>query len=432
MENKGVRPDPTQTGRGAPSVISSAAAMSMGTLASRVLGYVRDLVLYGLFPHTIRDAFIVAMQLPNIFRRILGEGALSFSFIPVYVEASEADAQKLASALMSFLWVLASFICIVGIFFMDQLLPLAVGGGGYEKIAGKIELTVLFARIMFFYLFLVTNICLLYGDSQRSWGVLYPRLSSSLFNGAFIAMALWAGLSQRPVYLAWGVIVGGLLQVALVFWALGRRSRRPQWTWHWRVPGFFLVLRKMVPSVMGMGVLQLMSLVNIYFASHLDEGSHSYLYLGQRILELPQSLISISLSTALLPTLSRLWSAGRPKEMLATMDRHLRLLLFLAVPCAVLMYLFAEPIVVMLFLRGEFSPSDAEITSDLIKIFSLLLLVGSLNRVMVPALYAVKNTWYPALISSLCLLFHVVLAYFLINYGIEGLVLAMVISGFSI
>ena len=413
------------------SVIRSAAAMSAGTLGSRIFGYLRDMALYAFFPHLARDAFIVAFQLPNLFRRILGEGSLAVSFIPVYVEKNEIESQKLANALMSFLWVSASFTCVLGIIFMDQLLPFVVSGEGYAKIAGKIELTISLARVMFAYLFLVTTYAYYMAILNALGEFFIPALAPAVFNVVLIGAVLWAGLSNTPLYLAWGVIVGGTLQTSLVFWSLAKKSKLPRFTLKWRVPGFFLVLRNIVPGTIGMGISQLMTLANLYFASRLIEGSHSYLYLGHRILELPQSLISISLGAALLPTLSRLWTQGRSQKILTTISDHIKLLLFLALPSAVGMYILSKPIVEVLFLRGEFGPSDVIKTSSIVQIFSFLLLAGSLNKVMVPALYAIKNTWYPALISSLCLFLHIGLAHsWTTKYGIQGLVGSMVVSGF--
>lgn len=413
------------------SVIRSAAAMSMGTLGSRILGYLRDMALYAFFPHLTRDAFIVAFQLPNLLRRILGEGSLAVSFIPVYVEKNEEDAHRLASALMSFLWVIASLICVAGIVFMDQWLPLAVSGEGFAKMAGKTDLTVSLARVMFAYLFLVTTYAYYMAILNALGEFFLPALAPALFNLVLIGASLWGGLVKDPMYLAWGVIVGGSVQVGLVFWSLARKSRLPGFTLKWRVPGFFLVLRNVVPGVIGMGISQLMALANIYFASRLAEGTHSYLYLGHRILEFPQSLISVSLGAALLPTLSRLWGSGKHQEMLDTVSDHIGFLLFLAIPSAVGLYTLSEPIVAFLFLRGEFSPSDVVKTSLVLQILSLLLLAGSLNKVMVPALYAIKNTWYPSLVSSLCLLLHIGIAHlWTVEYGIQGLVGSMMISGF--
>ena len=415
-------------------VTKHAALMSMGSLLSRLLGYVRDLVLYALFPHFTRDAFLVAFQLPNIFRRIFGEGALAFSFIPVYVETKEKkekQAQQLANALMSLLWTVTSIICVFGIIFMDQLLPIVVRGDGYEQIAGKVELTILLARIIFVYLFFVTSYAYYMSILNTLGEFFIPAFAPALFNGALIVASLWAKTSQNPTYLAWGVVVGGILQMGIVFWSLERKSKRPRWTFKWKVPGLFLVLKKMIPGVIGIGVLQLMSFVNVYFASYLPQGTHSFLYLGQRILDLPQSLISVSLSVALLPTLSRLQGTGRGKEMLSLLSHHIKLLMFLTLPCAVGLYILAEPIVVTLFFRGEFHSTDAKITSSVIKIFSLLLLIGSLNKVMITVLYSIKNTWYPALVSLLCLLIHVGIAQWtIVEYGIQGLVGSMVFCGF--
>ena len=356
---------------------------------------------------------------------------MSFSFIPVYVSMDEEDAKSLANALMSLLWVVSSLICVFSIVFMDQLLPVLVGGGGYEKIVGKVELTVLLARIMFIYLFLVTTYAYYMSILNVLGEFFIPALAPAFFNGALILASLWAGFSQSPLYLAWGVCLAEFCKWARLLGS-GEEVKAAKVDVEVEgAGGLFLVLRKMVPSLMGIGVLQLMTLVNIYFASYLTQGSHSFLYLGQRILELPQSLISVSLSAALLPTLSRLGGAGKTEGMLSLLGHHVKLLLFLTLPCAVFMYILSEPIVVTLFLRGEFSVEDAKLTASVISIFSLLLLIGGMNRVMVTVLYSVKNTWYPALVSFVCLLFHIGMAQLLIeDYGVKGLVGSMVISGF--
>ncbi len=413
------------------SVLSSAGAMSMGTMGSRILGYLRDVLLYAFFPHLARDAFIVAFQLPNLFRRVLGEGSLAVSFIPVYVEKNEEEAQKLANALMSFLWVIASLVCTLGIVFMDQLLPLAVSGEGYARVAGKVDLTVSLAQIMFAYLFFVTTYAYYMAILNALGEFFIPALAPAAFNITLIAATLWAGLAQSPKVLAWGVVVGGFFQVSLVFWSLYKKSKLPRWTLRWRTPGFVLVLQNMAPGIIGVGVSQLMTLANLYFASQLGQGTHSYLYLGQRILELPHSLISISLGSALLPTLAKLWREKNSTKVLDTVSYHLQFLLFLVIPSAVGMYILALPMIEVLFLRGEFGVSDVLVTASVIQVLSFLLVASSLNKVMVSALYAIKNTWYPAVVSLFCLILHMVLAHFWTpQFGIQGLVASMTFSGF--
>lgn len=419
--------------------------MSLGTLSSRVLGVVRDVLLAAFFSRTVTDAFVVAFRLPNMFRRLLGEGSLSVSFIPIYIErrtpqqgqgeeAALKSAQDLASGILTLLVIVAGVLSALGVIFMKELMALLVGGDGFLAVDGKLEITIYLGRIMFGYLFLVT-LYAYYMAIANAWKkFLVPAMAPALFNLVFILFALVPDglLGFEPgEYLAWGVLVGGVVQMALVGHLLWKMGILPRLRWRpWSVGGVKRVLVNMVPGVVGLGVLQLMSLVNVNLASRLPEGSHSYIYWGDRILELPQSLIAVSLGAALLPTLSQL-HAEKLDEMLNTAREHLQLLLFLTLPSAVGLFLIAQTLSEALFMRGQFLRSDAVITANIIQIYALLLMASSFSRVLVPSFYARKNTWLPATVSAVTLVFHVFVALWSTDrYGLLGLVGATTLSGF--
>lgn len=410
--------------------------MSMGTLASRILGMARDMVLASLFSKTATDAFVVAFRLPNMFRRLLGEGSLSVSFIPVYVEKrtqDEAKAKPLANAVFTLLNVVTSSLTVLGIVFMPKVLQVLVSGKGFVSIPGKLELTILLARIMFVYLFLVTNFAYFMAILNAHKKFFIAAFAPALFNFVFIAFAFlpkqWA--PYEGWFAAWGVVAGGVTQFLLVAHALMKLGWLPRLCWNFKVDGFKAILLNMVPGMLGLGILQLMSIVNIVFASRLPEGTHSYIYWADRIFELPQSLFAISLGTALLPTLSELWSEGRAEKMRSVGQKGVRLLLFLALPSAVGLYVLAQPIIELIYLRGNFNVRDATQTAEVLQLYCYLLVASSFVKVLVPSFYAIKNTWVPALISAICLLFHVILANFLTNiFGLQGLVGSTVATGF--
>jgi len=186
-----------------------------------------------------------------------------------------------------------------------------------------------------------------------------------------------------------------------------------------------------VPGILGMGVLQLLTLVNTNYASRLHEGAHSYIYWADRILELPQSLIAISIGAALLPTLSELYAKGLKKEMLMSGQQTILTMLFLTLPSALGMYLLSQPIVEVLYLRGSFSAEDATSTAQVVRAYSVLLIALSLNKVLVPNFYALKNTWLPAVTSVVSVLIHIVMGYYFVSmWGLLGLVTSMTISGY--
>lgn len=417
------------------SVGKSAALMSLGTASSRILGMVRDMIIPALFSKSVMDVYFAAFRLPNLFRRLLGEGALTVSFIPVYVSTLEnrEKAKALSSAVFSILMVVSGMLSLLGILFMDQLIPLVLSGPGFLEVPGKVEQAISFGQIMFGYLWLVTTYAFLTAVANVHKSYFVPALAPAIFNVFCIGFSLVPEglLGSQGHQLAWGVIAGGFAQVAMVGAALIRKGVLPTWKTNFQVEGVKKVLTNMVPGLLGLGVLQLMGLLNLHFSSHLPEGSISYIYLADRILELPQSLIAVSLGAALLPTLSQHFHAGRLREGIQTALTNFQLLLFLALPSAVGMFALALPISYVLFRRGSFSAEDAAATAMVIQIYSFLLIFLSSNKVFTSCFYAKKNTWLPALVSAVGLTFHYFLAsYSVEHFGLRGLVFATTFSGF--
>ncbi|MCB0411348.1 MAG: murein biosynthesis integral membrane protein MurJ [Bdellovibrionales bacterium] len=421
------------------SVIVSAMKMALGTFSSRILGLVRDSVLGALFDRTITDAFVVAFRLPNFFRRFLGEGSLNVSFVPVYVELIHQDevqqtqnAQKLSNSIYTLLSLTASIVTILGVIFMEPVMSHLVGSDEFAGVPGKLELTILFARIMFSYLYLVSTYAYFMSIANSVGAFFLPALAPALFNLCTIVVALMPNFSERwsGINLAYGVLIGGLVQAGLVFFQLWQLKVLPSWTRKIRVPGLRLVLKNMVPGLVGLGVLQIISLINVYYAGQLPEGSHTYLYYGDRLLELPQSLLAISLGTALLPSLSGFVARGNHEGMLKEAARYMRVLMYMALPCSVGLFLLAEPIVRLLFGRGAFMESDILATSEVVRIYSGLLLATSFRKVIVPSFYALKDTITPAIISVFVVASHIILAPILLPImGLAGLSLSVTVSG---
>lgn len=418
------------------SVIRSAWLMSVGTLGSRILGLLRDVVLAAYFPRTITDAFVVAFSFPNKFRRLLGEGSLSVSFIPIYIEAREKtpeEAEQLRNGIFSLLVLVSSLLCVLGIIFMEPIMSFLVGGKGFVSVEGKLEITIFLARIMFGYLFLITSyaFCMAVLNAHRQFFL--PAFAPALFNLTFIIIAMmpFENLNVPGESLAWAVLIGGTVQAFAVMVPLWKQKLKPKLIWRWKSAKVIAVLRNMIPGILGMGVLQFLTLVNINYASQLQEGSHSYIYWADRILELPQSLIAISLGAVLLPSLSQLWAQNKKEQMLREGQAHFLTLLFLALPSAVGMYVLAQPIVEVLYMRGHFSMEDAVNTAQVVRVYSVLLVAVSLSKVVVPNFYAIKNTWLPAITSVLSVLAHIAMAYFLVqSHGLLGLVFSMALSGY--
>ena len=418
--------------------------MSSGTLISRILGMVRDMLLASVFSRTVTDAFFVAFRLPNLFRRLLGEGALSASFLPIYVDQlvgrpgeTEGDikerACRLANGIYSLLFWTVSLLTVFGILYMDRVMGLFVSGEGYQVVIGKVELTVRLARLMFIYLFLVTQYAFLMSIMNAHKKFLWPALGPAFYNATFIMFICMSPtwFPQHGDNLAYGVVAGGFVQVLFVFIPLWKMGYLPKLKLRWKSEASVRVLKNMVPGLVGMGVLQLLNIVNVNFSSRFAEGTHTHIFLADRLLELPQSIIAISLGAALLPTLSELWTKEKRSEMIAVGRRHTQILFFLVLPSAAGLFFLAQPIVQVLFMRGSFSHQDVEQTVEILKLYSLLLVFLGVYKVTIPSFYAIKNTWIPAAVATAGLLFHILVAPLLMDrMGLPGLIISMVLSGF--
>lgn len=410
----------------------------MGTIFSRILGYARDAAMLALFSRTVTDAFVVAFRFPNLVRRLFGEGSLTISFMPVYIDELHADAsgeraRKLANAVFTLLSSLTMTLAILAYVFMEPILKLWVGNeAGFASVPGKLELTETLARIMVIYVVLVTSYAFVMGIANALHKFFIPAVAPAAFNLVVIIFAMLPqNLMEVPgALLAWGVVAGGVIQFLLVAVMLWREGYLPRPTIQIRAPGVWTVLRNLGPGLIGLGIYQVMTIANTFFAARLPEGTQSFLYAGDRILELPQSIIAISLGTALLPIFSRQVARGEREAMLETARDGLSAMLFLALPSALGMWLLSKPIVEVLFMRGAFGTEDVLTTSGIIEIYAALLVASSMAKVTVPAFYALKNTWLPATIAGFVLVAHLILAYFWVDiYGVRGLALATTVSG---
>lgn len=409
----------------------------MGTFSSRILGFIRDAVMFALFSRGVTDAYVVAFRLPNLFRRLLGEGSLSVSFIPIYVDArsrSRAQGERLANATFTIALAAATIISVTCFVYMDEIIRFLVDDPhGFASVPGKVEQTIYLARIMIFYLLLVTTYAFHMAIANTLGHFFWPAIGPTLFNFALIIftilpfeMGRYAGSSQ-----SWGVIAGGVLQVSIVAWVLIREGVLPRLTIHIGGADVGRVFRNMLPGLFGLGVFQLMTIVNTKFAAHLAEGAQSYLYAADRVLELPLSLIAVSLGAALLPRFSELHASGERDRFLEEANEAVRSLFFLSLPAAVGMFVLALPISEVLFMRGSFSLRDAAGTAEVVRIYAFLMFFSSWSRVTSPAFYALKNTWLPAVIALFVLIVHVSVAPLLIeHYGLRGLAAATSVSAF--
>lgn len=419
------------------SVLLKAFLMSLGTLSSRFLGLFREVLLAALFDRTVTDAWSAAFKIPNLFRRLLGEGSLSVSFQPVLIEAQNEDlkakssqAAILSETLHAFLIGLLALLTVAGVLFSHEILGFILDADYVARVEA-FELTVRLAKIMFGFLFFIClfayYMAILNANGYFGWAAVAPVF----FNISLIVSTLMPQnlLATRGDFLAWGVLVGGFLQMFVLIPPLLKLGLFPKFQFQFSNPQFLKVLRNMIPGFFGLGLAQVTILVNMGFASSLGEGIISYISWADRLLELPLSLISVSLGTALLPTLSQYWAQNDRNGFAENSERFLSLNLFLSSMAAIGLFVLSEPIVRLLFERGQFDYQDSLGVILVVKVYALAMIPISLVRVLAPSYYAVKNTWYPAVVSGVCLCVHLFLAPLLMNeLGLPGLLYSSLIS----
>lgn len=418
-----------------------AGQMSLGTLTSRLLGFIRDILIAAFFSRTQTDIFFVAFRFPNFFRRFLGEGSFTASVTPALVESVEKatggvgrdarSAKELSSLCFTALFALTSFLTVLGCFFMEEIMGLLFGQSAYSLVEGKLEQTVVVGRIVFVYLFLASSYSYFMSVAQAFGRFFVPALAPALFN---VSLIIFACLPQHwwpfpSVSLAWAVIVGGCFQLFMVMVVIHSLGFLPNWRVDFKNKEFRSVIKRFIPAVVGLSGFSLIGLMNLYFAGWLQEGTHSYIYYGDRLLELPRSLIAISFGTALVPALSRLHVNQAYEEFKKTAVHYLNFLLFLTLPCAIVFYLLPEPIVRVLFERGSFDQEAVLNTTKVLKIYSFVLILSSLARIFSSCFFAINKNWQATIATFIYVISHGVFAFFLTQaYGLEGLVWSMVIS----
>ena len=402
-------------------------------MTSRVLGQARESLLACYFDKSITDAWNAAFRLPNMFRRLLGEGSLSVSFIPVFVDAelhSQKRAQNLVNSVYSFLLLLLGCLTTFGVLHPEPLLNLVLDPA-YLANTEKYLLTLRMTKIMFGFIFFVSSYAFMMGILNALGQFAWPALAPTFLNIVMIISTMLPDgiFAVHGDQLAFGVLIGGLVQAGILLPALIKTGFLPRLTFDYRNPDMHRVFKNMLPGLVGMGLLQFTTIINLRFSSSLHEGTISYINYVDRLIELPLSLISVSLGTALLPALAGLLSRGETKKFSETTRHYLELNLLMTMAAAAGLYTLAHPIVALLFGHGRFKAEDVTATAEILQTYCWIMIVSSGVRVLTPAYYAVKNTWFPAAVSCFCVVVHIFLAPFLMQrFAVYGLMMSTITS----
>ncbi|MBZ0253055.1 MAG: murein biosynthesis integral membrane protein MurJ [Candidatus Methylomirabilis sp.] len=387
----------------------AAGVVSAATLASRVLGLFRDMVIAGFFGAGMgADAFFVAFRIPNFFRRLFAEGSLTASFIPVYAEYLEkktkSEQETLVDITATFAVAVLFLVTALGVLGARPLVYLLAAG--FSQDPEKIDLAVGLTRVCFPYLFFIGLVALCMGVLNAHRRFFAPAFAPVLLNVSMIAapLALFWFL-ETPIYAqAIGVLLGGVAQLAFQIPYL--REIGITWTPKLDVnhPGVRRILRLMGPAVFGLAITQLTILINTQLASFLPSGTVSYLYFADRLVELPLGGFAVAIGTAALPSLSRLASSGSREQYTESLFYALRLTLFISIPATVALILLREPIMRVLFQRGSFDMEATRHTARALLGYSIGLPFYCLQRVLVPGFYALKDSRTPVKAGAWALL----------------------------
>lgn len=417
------------------SLLRATASVGSWTMLSRLLGFVRDILLARILgAGPLADAFFVAFKLPNFFRRMFAEGTLTVALVPVLAEQrqqSEEQARDYLNALAGLLLAALLLFTVAGMVGMPWLL-LAFAPGFHDD-PDRWQQALTLARWMFPYLAMISL-------AAMSWAVLntYRKFSVAAASPALLNIALiFAAIILAPsfanpaVALAIGVLLGGALQLAIQFPALKRIGWIPKPTWRPRLPAIGQTLRLFGPAVLGIAAVQINILVGTILATLLPAGAVSYLYYADRIVQLPLALFGIAMGTALLPALSEHLAQQRHEEAGQELRRGLAWLTWITLPAIVGLLLLAEPIIRTLFEHGHFNLADAQATAHALQAYTVGLLAFCWARVLSTACYAEQDAKSPMRYAAIGVAVNIVLAIILMQpLGYVGLALATALAAF--
>lgn len=386
------------------SLIRSAGLIGFATFLSRILGVARDILTARVFGISwVYDAFLMAFMVPNLLKRLLGEGALSSSFIPVFTryleKQSRQEVWRFASIIGTLVTLFSLILMGVGwvvLTFLRQL-----------PLEPKIDLMADLLRLFLPFLLLI---------AWSAWGMgvlnsfrqfWTPALAPVFLNLGWIAAVLWfcslLGTDiQRQIYgLVWGVLLGGILQVAVQIPSLWKRRPMVSWQMDFRHEGVQETGKLLLPSLFGLAITQISMTVDLYLGYFLGAGATSSLWYANRLMQFPLGIFAAAMGTAILPTFSSQAALQRVDQLRETFGFSLRALFFVIIPASVGLICLREPIVRLLFERDQFTAESTRRVAVVLMYYCIGLFAYSGIKVATSAFYALKNTGTPVKIGAI-------------------------------
>jgi len=422
-------------------ILKSASIITIITVVSRILGYVRDQRLTLLLGTTgLADSFVLAYRIPNLLRRLVGEGSMTASFIPVFTDymrnRTREETWEFANRLFWTFCVILSALAVLGVVFS----PLFVR---FFSMFGKnqIQLEAIYLnRLMFPYILFIGMAALAMAilNCFHIFGM--PAATPILLNISFIIFStaiVWRHFSSPAAALAVGILVGGIFQFFLQVPQLVKRGMSFNFAISFTDPGVRRVARLMIPGFVGIGIAQINLLVDTIFANAkmMPEGSLVSLYVADRVTELVLGGYAIAVATTILPMMSHQASAGDFEGMKKTFLFALRIVSFITIPAAVGLVILREPIVQVLFQHGRFVAESTRLTARALLYYSIGLPAFAAVKLIVPAFYSTQDTRTPVRVAVITMLANVLLnvvflSYFFAKLKNGGPALASALAGY--
>ena len=391
------------------NLLKSLATISGLTLVSRILAFVRDVLIARIFGAGMAtDAFFVAFKLPNLLRRLFAEGAFSQAFVPIFGEYKNRrghdETKLLVDHVTTMLAIILFVVTLIGIVAAPILVY--ISAPGFVKDAEKFDLTVQLLRITSPYIFFISLVSVAAGILNTYNKFWVPAFAPILLNICFIVGALWLAPYFDPpiMVLAWAVFVAGIVQLAFQLPFLKKIGMLPNIRFSRKDEGMWRVIKQMGPAVFGVSIAQISLIINTIFASFLVAGSVSWLYYADRLMEFPTGILGVAIGTILLPSLSKCHADNNTAEYSRLLDWGLRLTIMLTLPAALALGMIAVPLLATFFQHGAFAAHDVLMTSRALVGYSVGLVGLILVKILAPGFYARQDIMTPVKIGIVTLL----------------------------
>jgi putative peptidoglycan lipid II flippase len=386
------------------NILKSIIGVSALTMLSRVTGLARTAVTAKVFgAGAVNDAFEIAFMLPNMMRRLFAEGAFAQAFVPLLAEykgqKGEAATHQLVNRVATLQLLALILVTVIGIVAAPILMT--IFAQGFKQTPGKFELSVELLQIMFPYLIFI-SITALAGGVMNVWKKFaVPAFAPVLLNVCMIGAALFvAPHFKQPIHaLAWGVIAGGIAQLALQLWPLFKLGMFPKLDFHFRDEGVKRMLKTMAPAILGVSVAQISMLINTRYSASFGDGFVSWLKYADRLMELPTALLGVAIGTVILPALGVLRNEKNESGYANLLDWGMRFALIATLPAMAVMIVLAAPMVSVLFQRGQFTAADVLQTAPAVAAYAVGVIALVWIKILAPAFYAQQDTATPVKIA---------------------------------